>query len=299
MTSPTPRPTRLLRAALDAAQAGLYVFPVWPRGKTPAVEDWETAATRDTDQITTWWTDKPYNIGLAVGRSRVVVVDLDHAHGQLPPENWAGAADGREVLDRVAAAAEEPSPTQTYTVATPTGGEHRYFLMPDGLELRNTQAKLGWRIDTRGHGGYVVGAGSVRAEGMYRVSRHGPIAAIPAWLAKALTPPSPPPPAEPMELSRSRASAYVRAIVDRESHDVAAALLGTRHDIRLKAARTLGRLVGGGELDETIARSALLEAAAGHIGVGNTTEREVLRDIDDGIGYGKQLPRVITRDQRR
>ena len=31
--SPNPRPTRLMQAALDAAAAGLYVFPVWPKGK--------------------------------------------------------------------------------------------------------------------------------------------------------------------------------------------------------------------------------------------------------------------------
>ena len=27
-----------------------------------------------------------------------------------------------------------------------SGGEHRYFLMPEGLELRNTQGRLGWLI---------------------------------------------------------------------------------------------------------------------------------------------------------
>jgi IS30 family transposase len=40
-----------MQAALDAAAAGLYVFPVWPKGKLPAVKDWENAATRDPEEL--------------------------------------------------------------------------------------------------------------------------------------------------------------------------------------------------------------------------------------------------------
>jgi hypothetical protein len=39
-----------------------------------------------------------------------------------------------------------------------------------------------------------------------------------------------------MRLFRRRATAYVRAIVDSEAHQVAAAQTGTRHDTLLKAA---------------------------------------------------------------
>jgi hypothetical protein len=35
------------------------------------------------------------------------------------------------VLARLAAEAGEPDPVDTYTVTTPSGGEHRYFLMPE------------------------------------------------------------------------------------------------------------------------------------------------------------------------
>ena len=61
---------------------------------------------------------------------------------------------------------------------------------------------------------------------------------------------------------------------------------------------TLGRLVGGGELEEQTARQILLDAAAGHLGP-DTTEREVVRDIDDGIAYGRKLPRSIRRGRER
>jgi hypothetical protein len=271
------------------------VFPVQPRGKSPALgEDWQTLATRDPAQITAWWTARPFNVGIETGRSGLLVVDLDPARGHTAPDEWAGATGGREVLERIANAAAEAVPDQTYTVTTPSGGTHLYFRQPNGLALRNTQGSLGWRIDTRGHGGYVVGAGSVREDGYYRVTRHGRIEAMPGWLAAALTPPPPPPPGEPKQLPRDRAGAYVRAIVESEAHDVAAAQVGSRHHTLLKAARTLGRLVGGGEHD---ARDALHDAAARHIGVDGTTAREIEQTIDDGIAYGKRLPRTVNRSQ--
>lgn len=291
-------PGRLMQAALDAAAAGLYVFPVWPRGKLPAVKEWEAAATRDPVVIEEWWSVRPWNLGLAVGRSNVLVVDLDPHRGTDPPAQFPGARGGADVLARLAAEAGEPDPVDTYTVTTPSGGEHRYFLMPEGLELRNTQGRLGWKIDTRGHGGFVVGAGSVRGDGLYRVARHGAVAALPGWLGAALTPPPPPPPAPPMELPRRRADAYLQKILDDELEELATAAPGTRHDARLKAARTLGRLVGGGELDETSARTLLLAAAAGHIGA-DTRESEVVRDVEDGIAYGRQLPRTLRRGGQR
>ncbi|MFR9802789.1 bifunctional DNA primase/polymerase [Pseudonocardia sp. RS010] len=289
-----PRPTRLMQAALDAAAAGLYVFPVSPKGKLPAIKEWEDAATRDPQLIEEWWSARPWNLGLAVGRSNVLVVDLDPHRGAEPPVEFPGARGGADVLARLAAEAGQPDPVDTYTVTTPSGGEHRYFLMPEGLELRNTQGRLGWKIDTRGHGGFVVGAGSVRADGLYRVSRHGAVAPLPGWLAHALTPPPPPPPAEPLQLTRRRADAYLQKILDDELEELAAAQAGTRHDARLKAARTLGRLVAGGELDEHSARDLLLQAAAGHIGA-DTRESEVIRDVEDGLEYGKRLPRTLRR----
>ena len=63
--------------------------------------------------------------------------------------------------------------------------------MPAGAGLRNTAGRLGWKIDTRGHGGFVVAAGSLRRDGRYRITRHREIAPLPAWLTRALTPATP------------------------------------------------------------------------------------------------------------
>lgn len=144
------------------------------------------------------------------------------------------------------------------------------------------------------NGGAIVAAGSIRGDGQYRVIRAGAIADLPEWLRRALTPP-PPPTTVHLEMPPKRASAYVRAIVDDEVDRVATAAVGTRHHSLLKAALTLGRLVGGGELALPDARGALLDAAARHIGVHDCTAHEVRRTIEDGITYGMRLPRRISR----
>jgi copper chaperone CopZ len=256
-----------LVAALAAAARGWRVFPVVPAGKTPAVSGWQERATSDPQQIQWWWRNEAaMNIGIATGQSGLVVVDLDQGRGDVPPRRFAGARDGRDALAMLAAEAGAVLPTDTYTVSTP-GGCHLYFRAPVGVELRCTAGTVGWRIDTRADGGFVVGAGSIRPDGSYRVIRSGPVAELPGWLLRALTPP-PPELGPPRELPAARAGAYVRAIVAGEMREVANARTGTRHHTLLKAARTLGRLVGGGELAEDDARRALLAAASGHDGCG-------------------------------
>lgn len=282
-----------LGAAFGAADRGWNVFPLVSGGKTPAIRDWEARATSDRRQIYRWWAGNvTNNVGVAAGKSGLLVVDLDEGREGAAPKRFAGARNGWDVLVMLAAEACAELPTDTYTVTTP-GGCHLYFRAPAGLALRNTVGALGWKIDTRAHGGYVVGAGSRRDDGHYQVTHHGPIAELPDWLACALTPSPRPEPGPPMRLSRQRASAYVRAIVEGEARDVATARTGTRHHTLLKAARTLGRLVSGGELTEDDARDVLRDAAAGHIGVDGCTAGEVAQTINDGIAYGKRLPRRI------
>ena len=294
----------LVAAALAAAAGGFHVFPVWPLSKVPAVEDWEHAATRDPARIRAWWRERPWNIGVATGPSDLLVIDLDLSHSQPAPPRWAGARGGRDVLARLAAAAGEPMPSRTYTVTTASGGEHLYFRQPVGLRLRNTQGEhgsgLGWRIDTRGHGGFVVAAGSRRTDGHYRVTGRWPVAELPGWIAAALTPPAPsgpaPRPAPGSARTRTvapgRVAAYVAAAVDGEIVAVATAAVGTRHTRLLTAARRLGNWVGGGLLDENEARDLLTAAAQHYIGVDGYTPNKIAATITDGLAYGRRLPRT-------
>ncbi|MBC3189460.1 bifunctional DNA primase/polymerase [Pseudonocardia sp. C8] len=308
---------RLRRVALDAAAAGLYVFPVQPGGKLPAVprhsaercrrrgicaeghQGWEQRATRDRAQICRWWSGDEsarFNVGIACGPSGIVVIDLDTS--TEPVADWGGATTGREVLDQLAARHGETL-TDTYSVRTPTDGEHVYYRMPEGLQLRNTHGghghSLGPLIDTRAGGGFVVGAGSVRPEGAYLVAEHGQIAALPAWLATLLTPPPAPqrPTTTRSALSTKRANAYIAAILRDETDKVTRAAKGRRQITLLDAARVFGQLVGGGELDADNAQAVLLEAAAAHIGIDGFTRAEAERTVTRGMNYGMQAPRTI------
>jgi hypothetical protein len=298
----TRRKTWLGQAALAAAEAGHYVFPVQPGGKVPTIKGWEQAATRDPDQIRDWWTQQPAsNIGIAVGRAGVIVIDLDTRPGQAPPPRWAGARGGADVLARLAHQAGEPLP-DTYAVRTPSG-MHLYFTVPVGVELRNTQGEsgLGWCIDTRGKGGFAVGARSVRNDGRYEVIHPGPVAPLPVWLVQALTPPPVVPMQRrgPAQVSAGRGGAYARVVLADQTARVAqagAAGPGSRHRTLLIAAIKIGGLVAAGWLSQAEARAALSTAAAGYIGVAGYTARQIERDITDGFTYAATttLRRSIT-----
>ncbi|QJY47924.1 bifunctional DNA primase/polymerase [Pseudonocardia broussonetiae] len=273
------------------------MFPAVPRGKVPAIADWENAATTDLDQITAWWRSAPWNVAVSAGPSGLLVVDLDVRRGASAPSRRASVRGGYDILDRLAAAAGEIPPTDTYTVATP-GGLHLYFRQPEGMRLRNTQGGLAANVDTRGHGGYVIAAGSVRVAGIYRVVRRRPAAELPAWLALALTPSPAPAARTPRRISKTplpnaRAAAYLRAVVDGECAAVAAATVGHRHQTLLRAARRLGHWVGGSALSATAAHAALTDAAGGYIGVEGYTAAQVDRDISDGLAYGARFPRCL------
>ncbi len=291
-----------LDAALTAARRGWPVFPVFPYSKYPAVDNWENRATCDESQLADWWKAAAYNPCVACGPAGLVVLDLDTAH-DAPPEDWAALAPqhGRDVLRVLAERAGQPDPLDTYTVTSPSGGEHRYFLAPPEVELRNTIGAngrgLGPYLDVRAHGGNIIVAGSVRrVDGkyrLYRVTRDIPVAPLPPWLVTALTPP-PPPVRVPVQLSTgSGYDVYLKTPLTAEPDRVRHAPQGERADITFKAAAKLGELVGGGYLAETVALDVLLDAASVHNGVGGWNEAEALHHIRNGIARGRQNPRRI------
>ena len=296
---------RLLAAALAAADRGWPVFPLQPYGKRPAIGGWPAAATCDPDQLTSWWARAPYNVGIACGPAGLLVVDLDQPRtaGVRRPGEWADAEvrDGRDVFAVLAGRAAMAEPVGTYTVATPRG-EHRYFAVPTTLAGdrpvvaqvgRNSVGAVGWLVDTRAAGGYVVAAGSVRWLAGRRVHyrQTGPVdvAAAPGWLLDALAPRLP---VGRVVLTR-RPDAYAGAAVAGEVAAVRAAASGTRNSRLFGAAFRLGQLAAAGLLDRAHAADVLLSAAAVHTGVEGFTAAEAERAVANGLRYGFQRPRLV------
>ncbi|WP_343973768.1 bifunctional DNA primase/polymerase [Kribbella koreensis] len=281
----------LSRAAHWHADQGLFVFPLAPGRKVPAVaKDWEAAATTNHLTIARTWRRAPYNIGVATGPSGLLVVDLDlpKTPDDLPPVEWVsrGAVSGADVLVLVAADHVASVPT-TYTVTTPSGGRHLYFQQPSDRQLPNTAGRIGWKVDTRGHGGYVVGAGS-RIEGrQYTSTGSLPPQSLPDWIARVLAAlEAVDPGRRPVPVSR-HTDAYALAALTSELDKLLAATKGRRNHALNSAAFALGQLIGADMLDEHTTRDELV-SAAGRIGL---PRNEAERTITSGMTAGSRNPR--------
>lgn len=288
-----PEHQALSRAAHWHADQGFAVFPLAPGRKVPAVEDWEAAATTDHLAIARNWRKAPYNIGVAAGPSGLLVVDLDHPKNptDVAPEPWLSrkAASGADVLALVAAD-HRTAPPPTYTVTTPSRGQHLYYRQPFSGQLGNSAGRIGWKIDTRGHGGYVVGAGSMTAAGRYRAEVTIAPQPLPSWIIDALdTTPRPSETPRPTPTLRNT-SAYVLAALTGELDKVLDATPGQRNDTLNRAAFALGQLVGAQLLDHDVARDELV-SAADRIGLPRT---EAERTITSGLTAGTRHPRQRT-----
>ncbi|MFI9552360.1 bifunctional DNA primase/polymerase [Nonomuraea endophytica] len=290
--------------ALAAASRGWHVFPLTPGGKRPlkGFTNWEQVATTDPELIHRCWSAAPYNIGIACGPSRLVVLDLDKPKtDDRPPPRWdqPGVNEGADVLALICGGAGQPLPFDTFTVRTRRGGTHLYFTAPAELPLGNTAGRLGWLIDTRAQGGYVVGPGSfvdlLDGVGSYDVINEGPAAPLPAWLAALMTP------REPREVGTSmsarevlaklsrRSTGYVYAALRGEVQRVLEAVPGVRNHTLNAAAFALGQLVASRLLPSDLAEQALLNAAQA-VGL---PFREAATTIRSGLTAGALQPRGI------
>ncbi|MBF6331887.1 bifunctional DNA primase/polymerase [Nocardia transvalensis] len=280
----------LLRsAALAAAARGWPVFPLRPQGKTPALRRWQHYATTEMDHIHRWWSYNPrFNVAVVTGEpSGLHVIDLDPSHFPHP------ATDLDVALEQLAACLGEPAPL-TFTVATPAGW-HLYYRAPTELSLPCTIGRLGAGIDSRGCGGYIVAPGSRTPLGTYRVTDPRPISNLSPPLVTALTPAQ-----LPATLSSAVApthpDSYLAAILRCEADRVARARPGLRNITVFRSALVLGRLVAAHELTEHHARSVLLDAARGHIGVEGFTATELDHAITNAFRYTANRPRHIRRN---
>jgi len=291
----------LTRYALACAARGWHVFPLTPGDKVPPRDwPWKQRNTTRPDLIRRLWAGSRANIGLACGPSGLVVIDLDVPKpGQQPPSRWdkPGIRDGSDVLADLCEQHGEPWPGGTFTVRTRRCGTHLYFTAPPCARLGNTAGDrgqgLGWCIDTRGRGGYVVGPGShvnlPDGSGTYEVVDPAPAAPLPAWLARLLTAPadsSEQADAVLAEVTGSRRGAgYAHAALLGEVQNVLDAAEGARNDTLNRAAFALGQLAA--LIPGDLARDALLTAAR----QAGLPAREADATIRSGLQAGAGKPR--------
>lgn len=169
-----------LSSALDLTAKGFRVFPLLPGSKIPPswMKGYPVRATLDTEQIVSWWTENP-TCNIAISTNDLLVVDVDNKRGKNGSLTIAMlAADGYFLPD-------------TYTQETPTTGRHMVYKAP--FTCRNSVQELGQEyfgnergfscVDTRGYGGFIVGAGSKVGAGVY-TGNQAAIASAPLWLAE-------------------------------------------------------------------------------------------------------------------
>lgn len=223
-------------------------------GKHPRLNAWQKESTCDSRIIRGWWRSWPLaNIGLAMGgESRLVAVDVD-------------GPTGRATLAKLEAEHGALPATLTSRSGRVDGGEHRFFRVPDGLDLRRIKNRAGRpdgpmpRVDIRAEGGQVVAPPSLHASGNRYAwqDREVPIAELPRWLYELATwePAAPPVPEGPPRSSgvrmdvASRARAYLGRIPPAISGQGG-------HSQTLLAAE---HMVRGFELDDGMALLLLLD----------------------------------------
>lgn len=180
----------LARAALEYAERGWPVIPLHSPtahgcscgragcespGKHPRTSHGLKDATCDPAIIREWWARwADANVGVVTGpESSILVLDVDGRQGE----------QSLVELERSGC----PLP-DTFTVKTGGGGQHIYFLWPDGANVRNSASRIAPGLDIRGQGGYVVAPPSVHASGArYEINELAiPPVPCPEWLVSLI-----------------------------------------------------------------------------------------------------------------
>ena len=157
----------LAKTAFEYAALGWRVIPLHSRAardcscsharcespaKHPRTPRGLKDASSDPATVREWWRRWPdANIGILTGpESGILVLDVDGKLGE------------QALIELARRGCRLPD---TFTVRTGGGGQHVYFLWPEGADVRNSQSKIAPGLDIRGQGGYVVAPPSLHASG--------------------------------------------------------------------------------------------------------------------------------------
>ena len=242
------------------------LFPC--KDKKPLTAHGLKDASQDQARVREWWERWPdAQIGVPVGANTgTFVLDVD-----LP--------DGPAAL--AALEAEHGPLPPTWTARTKSGGEHRHFILPEVLELKNSARRLGAGLDIRTEGGYVI---APPTPGYVWTQTKGR-AEAPAWLLALLTAPKQHKHAP--AIKNESTTPYGRKALEAEASRVALAPEGTRNHALNSAAYCIGQLVAGGQIDRGEGESTLLLAASR----AGLNPAEAAKTFASGFAAGEQEPR--------
>ena len=148
------------------------IFPCELNQKKPAGVGWQERASGDPLQVEKWFDLRKFNYGIICGTEHqgkyLTVVDVDNKNGKHGSESWTKVT--KDIRS---------DELNTFTVQTPSGGFHYFFYTREQIGNR-TDIFEG--IDTRGKGGYVVGAGSIIDGNAYVILNDSAIADMPEEL---------------------------------------------------------------------------------------------------------------------
>ncbi|GEM_PF-2495413 len=150
---------KMLDAALAYAESGLAILPVAPLGKTALIKEWPEKATSDTRIVRQWWERWPdANIGIHVGKSSIVVLDIDPRNGGDASLEGLKKKHGSKWISQL-------------TVKTGGGGQHFIYAQSG---CKNLPSQLAPGIDLKHGSGYVVAPPSVHPSGgIYQFEKCG------------------------------------------------------------------------------------------------------------------------------
>ena len=159
--------SELLNAALEYADRGLKVFPIWPETKIPITANGHLDATTDSDQIIQWWTAHPTaNIGMNLADSGLVAIDVDAYKTECEWDCYRGA----NVVDA------------GFVQKSPRGGLH-YIFTADPSDTFVGSPCPG--VDIK-HKGYILLAPSIFEGKAYQVICDDDLTALPSWLDNSI-----------------------------------------------------------------------------------------------------------------
>lgn len=261
----------LKEEALALAAQGVAVFPVG-QDKKPRNHNGFKGATTDPAIIEKWDWNGGGAIGAAIPDGHFVV-DIDPRNGG--DRTVAALLKARQVLPG------------TRTVSTQSGGTHRYYKLPDGVEgkLRGT---IGPGMDIKASGkGYVL----VPPSPGYALKWDSEIAEAPQWMLDEIVVPPADPTTQvasaPKFLPFVKGTPYGLSAMEREIEQLRSSGEGSRNNALNKASFAISQLVAGGELESDHALK-LLVAGAEDIGL---HAAELMQTLRSGWEAGQEEPR--------